>query len=271
MSTKRLVVHHDDLGGSHAANIAFADLTEKGVVSSGSIMVPCPWFPEIAEMARANPDWDLGVHLTLNCEFDSMRWRPLTGIAENGLTDKEGYFPRTVEEISKADPDAVLIELRAQVETALKAGIAVSHLDTHMMVLYQPEFISIYERLGQEFGLPIIVCRDAVARRGLTEAYKGLMERLEKSGVPVFDSFIATPFGVPMPTVTDYEQVFDKAAGALSYGAFHFAMPDHDIESFAGDAPTRIADYRVFASGFARRMLEARGIGMVGVRDLSGS
>ncbi len=267
MGGKRLVVHHDDLGGSHAANIAFAELSEKGLVSSGSIMVPCPWFPEIAGMAREHADWDLGVHLTLTSEYHAMRWRPLTGIASNGLTDKDGYFPRSVEEIIKADPDAVHAELHAQVKAALDAGIAVSHLDTHMMVLYQPEFIDIYERLGDEFEIPIILCRDAVERRGLTEAYQPLMARMEKRGVPVFDSFVATPFGVEMPTITDYQWVLDSVSGTLSYGAFHFAIPDHDIEDIASDAPTRISDYRIFASGFGARMMAERDIEMVGVKQ----
>ena len=255
MSAKRLVVHHDDLGGSHAANIAFADLMERGVVSAGSVMVPCPWFPEIAGMARAHPDWDLGVHLTLNCEYDAMRWRPLTGVKDNGLTDAEGYFPRTVEAITRADPEAVWAELHAQVRAALDAGIAVSHLDTHMMVLYQPEFISIYERLGSEFDLPIVLSRDAVARRGLIDDYAPLMARLEKRGVPIFDSFVATPFGESMPTVKHYEGILDSVGDGLAYGAFHFAMPDHDIEAFADDSLTRISDYRVFASGFGARMI----------------
>lgn len=268
MSSTTLVVHHDDLGGSHAANIAFAELWEKGAVSAGSIMVPCPWFPEIAAMARSHPDWDLGVHLTLTSEFDAMRWRPLTGVADNGLTDAEGYFPRTLEEILKADPAAVEAELMAQVKTALDAGIAVTHLDTHMMVLYQPEFIAIYERLGEMFDIPVVICRNSVERRGLTEDYKPLVARLEKRGVPVYDTFVATPFGVDMPTIRDYERVLDAAAdGGMSYGAFHFAMPDQDIEAFASDWETRVADFRIFASGFGKRMMDDRAIEMVGVRQ----
>lgn len=263
MSGKRLVVHHDDLGGSHAANIAFADLMARGVISSGSMMVPCPWFPEIAGMARANPDWSLGVHLTLTSEFDALRWRPLTGVSDNGLTDAEGYFPRTGEEVRKADPEAVRTELRAQVQAAIDAGVRLTHLDTHMMVLYEAEFIDIYEWLGQEFALPIVLSRDAIERRGLTEAYQALLARLEKAGTPVYDRFVATPFGAPFPTVTDYERVLDTADRPLCYGAFHFAMPDHDIEDFATDATTRIADYRIFASGMGKRLMAERGIEMI--------
>lgn len=89
---RQLVVHHDDLGGSHAANLAFVELSELGVVTSGSVMVPCPWFPEMAAIARQRPDLDIGVHLTLTSEFPGFRWRPLTGVAPNGLTDGDGFF-----------------------------------------------------------------------------------------------------------------------------------------------------------------------------------
>ncbi|MBU1176123.1 MAG: hypothetical protein KKH72_12030, partial [Alphaproteobacteria bacterium] len=114
-----------------------------------------------------------------------------------------------------------------------------------------------------------VVSRDALARRGLTEELKPLLARLEQARIAVFDTFVATPFGIDMPTIADYQRVLDGVGEGLSYGAFHFAMPDHDIEGFATDSATRIADYRVFASGFGRRMMDERGIEMVGVRQLT--
>src|SRR5690349_18799954 len=96
MSTRQMVVHHDDIAANHGTNIAFVELFDRGICTSGSVMVPCPWFPEIAKIARRKPDLDLGVHLTLNAEFGSYRWRPLTGVSDNGLTDADGYMWRDV-------------------------------------------------------------------------------------------------------------------------------------------------------------------------------
>jgi hypothetical protein len=269
MSTKRLVIHHDDLGGSHAANMAFAALWEMGAISAGSVMVPCPWFPEIAAMARARPDYDLGVHLTLNSEFAAMRWRPLTGVADNGLTDADGFFPKTVEAVRKADPDAVLRELRAQVGTALAAGINATHLDSHMGAVWYPEFIDIFEELGREFSLPIVLSRDMIAEHGGAVAYAPLLARLEARGNPVFDAFPSTPFGNPDPQPADYAAILDGVPDGLSYAAFHFTVPGQDIEAVTPDASTRIGDYRVFSSGAVKRMLEDHGIKMVGMRGLA--
>ena len=93
---KRIVVHHDDIGANHATNTAFVELFDKGICTSGSVMVPCPWFDETAAIARSRPDLDLGVHLTLNAEFGKYRWRPLTGVSDNGLTDQDGFMWRDV-------------------------------------------------------------------------------------------------------------------------------------------------------------------------------
>src|SRR5512137_730397 len=131
---RAVIIHTDDIGMCQASLAAFADLVDFGLISSGATMVPCPWFPEVAAYCRAHPSVGLGVHLTLTSEWDSYRWGPIsTRDPASGMIDDDGYFYRRSEPVQEcADPEAVLVELQAQVERALKAGIDVTHVDTHM-------------------------------------------------------------------------------------------------------------------------------------------
>jgi predicted glycoside hydrolase/deacetylase ChbG (UPF0249 family) len=266
-AARSLVVHHDDLGASHSANIAFVELSDLGVVTSGSVMVPCPWFPEMAAIARNRPDLDIGVHLTLTAEFPNFRWRPLTGVSPNGLTDGDGFMWRNVAGARGAQPLAVETELRTQILVALDAGIDVTHLDSHMGTAWQPEFVDIYLRLGKEFRLPVVLVRDIKRLAPADFDYGPHFDTLIARGNPDFQSFVSTPFGNLSPDADTYAQILSGVGPGLNWGAFHFTAPG-DIALYAEDAPTRLAEYEVFRSGRAQEMIDAAGIELVGMRGL---
>ena len=132
--TKLLIIHADDLGVSHAENMASIQAMEKGVVSSGSIMVPCAWLPEIAAYAKSHPNVCLGLHLTLNAEWKVYKWGPVTPHDQvSSLLDGNGYLNESVEAFLKtAKPDEVEKELRNQIERAKHLGIDPTYFDAHM-------------------------------------------------------------------------------------------------------------------------------------------
>jgi hypothetical protein len=115
-------------------------------------MVPAPWSRGAASAYRGE---DVGVHLTVNAEFDLYRWGPITHAPS--LLDGDGGFPRTVTDVwDHADLDEVRRECRAQVERAVLWGFDISHLDSHMdALLLRPEFFDVYLELAIDFGLPL--------------------------------------------------------------------------------------------------------------------
>ncbi len=193
------VVHCDDIGMCHAANVGAFEALSRGPATCGSIMVPCPWFGEAAARARENPAFDLGVHLTLNAEWPAYRWGPVASRDRvPSLLDDEGMLPRTLLEVAKrAKPEEVEVELRAQIERALAAGIDVTHLDSHMGTVLVPQLLPVYAKLAAEFRLPVFAVRpdaETLAARGFPSAEKifgALVDRLEKAGIPILDGFDA--------------------------------------------------------------------------------
>lgn len=159
---KLLIIHADDLGVAHSENLATFEALNRGAVSSASIMVPCPWLTEAADYARAHPDADLGVHLTLTSEWKTYRWGPVSPRDQvPSLLDPDGYFYRTAADVARhARVADVERELRAQVETALKMGIHPTHLDSHMGALFTtPALIAALVKVARAYHLPFLVGR----------------------------------------------------------------------------------------------------------------
>jgi predicted glycoside hydrolase/deacetylase ChbG (UPF0249 family) len=149
----RIVIFNcDDLGSSHAANVGVYESLRSGIATSATLMVPCPWAREAAAHYRGE---DVGVHLTLNAEWDTYRWGPITYAPS--LLDGDGGFPRTIEDVwDHADLDEVRRELQAQIERAILWGFDISHLDSHMGTLQlRPEFFDVYLELAIDYQLPI--------------------------------------------------------------------------------------------------------------------
>ena len=160
---KLLIVHADDLGFTHSVNAASIKALESGAVNSASIMVPCPWFPEIADYARSHPDFDFGLHLTLTSERVYYRWGPVAPADRvPSLLDENGYFHHDWTVTTKIDPREADVELRAQIDRAYSLGIRPTHLDSHQYRLDSTgkELFEVALRLAHEYRLPFFVTRD---------------------------------------------------------------------------------------------------------------
>ncbi|MGD2135284.1 MAG: polysaccharide deacetylase family protein [Gemmatimonadales bacterium] len=159
---KLLIVHADDIGMSRSVNVAVERAFETGGITSGSVMVPCPWFPDFAAYYREHQPPDVGIHITLTAEWDLYKWGGVSPANQiPSLLNEHGHFYPTVEEVAQhAVPAEVEHEVRAQIERALALGIRPTHLDTHMgSIVATPELMDVYLKLGREYDLPLLIPR----------------------------------------------------------------------------------------------------------------
>jgi predicted glycoside hydrolase/deacetylase ChbG (UPF0249 family) len=274
------IVHADDIGMCHAANEGAFETLAGGAVTCGSIMVPCPWFREAAARARANPALDLGVHLTLNAEWEHYRWGPVAGrSAVPSLVDAQGYLPRTtLESVQRAKPEEVEIELRAQIDRALDAGIDVTHLDSHMGTLFVPQLVEVYAQLGADYRLPIFIVvpsQKILRERGLESVqgiFRPVLDTLRAAGIPWLDAFDADSlsFADGAGRAHNLSRIAKLAPG-VTYLICHPAKAGEELSAIAPEAHCRDFERRFYGGEEGRRALAEAGVrtlGMRAIRDL---
>ncbi|MFI5186182.1 MAG: polysaccharide deacetylase family protein [Chitinophagales bacterium] len=160
--SRLLILHADDLGMSHSENSATVYAMEHGSVNSASIMVPTPWFSEIAAYSHTHPNADLGLHLTLTSEWNYLKWGSTASKSEvPGLLNKNGFFFSSVDSVYRSASVAeVEKELRAQIEKAKLFGIDITHLDSHMGTLFaRLDYLKVLIKLGREYKLPVLLSK----------------------------------------------------------------------------------------------------------------
>lgn len=274
----RLVIHADDVGMCHGANRAFVQLSRRDAITSGSVMVPCPWFSGLVHEALADPSLDLGVHLTLTSEHRGYRWGPVgTHSPAAGLVDDHGYLWPDVASVRRhAHPDAVEAELRAQLDRALAVGLDVTHLDAHMGGAMAPEWIDRYVGLGIEYRLPVLLTKDFTAygprdpHLADVEAHQvaAAVELAAGAGLPLFDQVVETDFRRPPGAPVGYRPMFAGITGELVFAALHPAAPG-ELEGIEPHAPhIRTDEYHLFASWPWVEWLDQQPFTRVGMRAL---
>lgn len=267
--SKLLILHADDLAVAHSEDTASFDALNSGAVSSASIMVPCPWLTEVADYAKAHPDADLGLHLTLTSEWKTYRWGSVDSSDKvPSLLDPAGTFWSTSELVAaKAKPAEAEREIRAQIERALAVGIHPTHLDTHMGSLFSsPDLFAAYVKVAHEYHLPFLVVK-------ITDQRAKFLSLLSPNDVVLDAVLIAGPGLRPEQANDFYLKAIKNLQPGFNEMIVHLGHDDAELQAVTVDhdafgAAWRQRDFDIVNSPQFKQALRDNHIVLVKWRDL---
>ncbi len=290
---KYLIINADDFGMCRAGNLAVFDLLKSGGITSSTIMAPCGWAPEACKFAKENPQFAIGVHLTLTSEWSNYRWAPVSASNTDSLRDEDGYMFKESDEVEKnVDIDEVEAEIRAQIERLKKLGLTPSHLDNHMGSLYgietgRFELLNLVLDIAGEYGLPFrfpgTFTDDQLNNTMLDikidkNIIMGLFEKItayaKSRGVITPDYLIPGEWTGPQKdSYENYREYIYELYKTFPEGVtetyIHPALECDELKGTSSVWERRVWEYKLFSDPKTKQHIESCGIKLINYRDLA--
>ena len=266
---KLLIINCDDVGMCHSSNLAVIEGMEKGLISSGTIMTPCPWFNEIAEYSRSHPEKDFGVHLTHTAEWRFYRWGSVAPRdMVNGLYDSTGYLWPEVEQVyAHATPAEALTEGRAQIRKALDAGIPVTHIDSHMGTMqYSPDFLKVYIQLAMEFNLPLRMAAQSTME---SFGFPDMRKQFADMGLVFTDYFVYDELKNYKDVKAFWTNIIKTLKPGVTELFIHASKESDELKAITNSWQTRIQEANTFTNDMdIKKLIADEHIKVIGYRPL---
>jgi len=258
-----LIINADDFGRSHASNEATLRTLKEGVVSSTTLMVPCPWALHAMQLLSQHPDISFGVHLTVICDVLHYRCGPLTSREKvPSLIDETGFFyhiERIPQWLAQVKLSELEVEFRAQIEAVLATVLSPTHLDWHC--LYNGGRADIFEmtvRLAKEYGLAVRVFDRSTG------------EALQRRGLPTNDHDVLDSYSLDIVEKSAwYARALRELPIGLSEWAVHPALGTPEMQAIEPESwQVRPTDFDFLISQEAREIIQQEGIVLLGYKPL---
>ncbi len=291
-----LIINADDFGMCRGANLAVMDLfrNPQSALTSSTIMTPCAWAPEACRFAAENPQFAIGVHLTLTSEWSKYRWAPVNTKNTDSLRDEEGFMWHESDQVEKhVDIDEVEGEIRAQIERAKKLGLVTpSHLDNHMGSLYgietgRFELLQLTLSLAGEYGLPFRMPGNVteemlgnsmldinVDKSVIDMVFSKIVEFAKANKVAIPDYLIPNEWGGPQDE--SYENfkeylynLYANIPNGITETYLHPSLETDDLKGTTGAWERRVWEYKIMSDPQTKQHIEAHGIKLINYRDLA--
>ncbi len=257
---KLLIFNCDDFGSTHSANVAIRESLETGLATTTTLMVPCSWASEAIKLGE---NYDIGIHLTLNCEYEGYRFRPIT--KAKSLTTDDGFFFETIPELyQSADIGEVREELTAQIDWALQNGVDITHFDSHIGPLHLSEkFFQVYLELAVKYNVPL---------RMPDEKYESTLgfpfkKMADEAGVLAPDRLNFLLAGVG--SRKEVSELLTNLEPGVTECYFHPAVDSIELRATGDDFNQRIDDYNLlnFDADF-KALLDRSGAKLICYKEL---
>ena len=291
-----LIINADDFGMCRGANLAVMDLFKDpaSALTSSTVMAPCAWAPEACKFAGENPEFAIGVHLTLTSEWSKYRWAPINSKNTDSLRDEEGFMWHESDQVEKnVDLDEVEGEIRAQIERCKKLGLVnPSHLDNHMGSLYGIETgrfellqstLSIAGEHGLPFRFPGTFTEEQfnntmldinIDKNVIDMMFGNIVNFAKQLGVAFPDFLIPNEWNEPQTQSYEIfkEYIYDLYANmpnGITETYMHPSLPTDDLKGTSGCWERRVWEYQILKDPKTRQHIEAHGIKLINYRDLA--
>jgi predicted glycoside hydrolase/deacetylase ChbG (UPF0249 family) len=154
----RLIINADDFGLTPGINRAIAELHQAQALTSTTLMATGPAFDDAVAVARANPTLGVGCHIVLT---DGVPVSPPESIPTLIGPDRKTFRPSLLDFVQallrgKISPDDIEREATAQILKLQRAGIKITHLDTHKHTHLFPAVLRPLLRLAEQYSVRAI-------------------------------------------------------------------------------------------------------------------
>jgi hypothetical protein len=291
-NAKVVILHVDDAGMSYDSNEGAILALTKGVATSTSVMMPCPWVPGFVQFLKAHPQIDAGLHLTLTSEWKKYRWGPLSGKPTTpGLVDGEDcLWPNVADVVQHATAQEVGTEIQAQLARALGMGFKPTHIDTHMgTLLATPAFAQQYVQLGIKNHIPVmlpgghatLIAQQMHATQQLMAQMRMMGNWLWQAGLPVLDDLYNESYDWQNPPNTlhndsllqifrtnQYIQALNSLKPGITMIIMHCTATSPQFKEISDSGPTRRGDLLAMLNPQLKAYIQQKGIILTTWREL---
>lgn len=207
-SSKSLIINADDYGACREVNLAIEQIAATGILGGVSVLANGEYWRQAMDFLRNNPELSTGVHL------NAVEGRPVSSAPEIGvLTGEDGLFLGIGALLKRwafrpaAVSRAIEIEWRAQIEKLTRAGLWLTHADSHQHLHAFPFAYSCAVRLCKEYGIP-----------GLRHPHETAVGRGRRDGAQALRLSLATSRGIIRRTNLRHNDYFLGFMRAGAYG-----------------------------------------------------